>query len=83
MYIHIYALFYRNDKEIDLTIVEGLSKMLYENNVNAKSFKMAREKLDYGIHVSDMKLRLISDRKNDGRIYNLPTVSEVAALISC
>ena len=42
---------------------------------------MARERLYSDIHVPDLKLRLISDRKTDGRVYNLPTVSEVAALI--
>ncbi|XP_058762953.1 uncharacterized protein LOC131636353 [Vicia villosa] len=30
---------------------------------------------------TDLKLRLISDRSEDGRVYNKPTVSEVAALI--
>lgn len=29
----------------------------------------------------DLRLKLISDRATDGRIYNLPTASEVAALI--
>ena len=56
--------------------------MPYENNTHAKCFKMARERLNSDIHVPDLKLRLISDRKTDGRIYNLPTVSEVAALIA-
>lgn len=54
--------------------------MLYEHNVHAQSFRMARDRLcEEG--VSDLKLRLISERRNDGRIYNQPTVSEVAALI--
>ena len=72
----------RNNKNIDPTIVENLSKMLYENNTHAKCFRMARERLNSDIYVPDLKLRLISDRKTDGRIYNLPTVSEVAALIA-
>jgi len=72
----------RNNKNIDPTIVENLSRMLYENNTHANCFKMASERLNYDIHVPDLKLRLISDRKVDGRIYNLPTVSEVAALIA-
>ena len=41
---------------------------------------MARERINSG-NVQNLKLRLISDRKTDGRIYNQPTVSEVAALI--
>ncbi|CAK8570160.1 unnamed protein product [Lathyrus sativus] len=31
--------------------------------------------------VPDLKRKLIADRSKDGRIYNQPTVSEVAALI--
>jgi len=54
--------------------------MLYENNVHAQSFRMARETLSQG-NVPNLKLRLISERSTDGRIYNQPTVSEVAALI--
>jgi hypothetical protein len=54
--------------------------MLYEHNTHVKSFKMAREIIREG-QVEDLKVRLISDRKTDGRIYNHPTVSEVAALI--
>jgi hypothetical protein len=41
---------------------------------------MARDKINEG-HIQDLKLRLIADRKTDGRIYNQPTVSEVSALI--
>jgi hypothetical protein len=54
--------------------------MLDEHNVHAKSFRMARDILKGG-HMHDLKLRLISERKSDGRIYNEPTVSEVAAFI--
>ncbi|XP_058783166.1 uncharacterized protein LOC131657824 [Vicia villosa] len=65
---------------IDVNIVKKLSSMLYQHNVHAQSFKMARDILSEG-NVSDLKLRLISERRTDGRIYNQPTVSEVAALI--
>ncbi|XP_028215074.1 uncharacterized protein LOC114397160 [Glycine soja] len=41
---------------------------------------MARDKLDSSA-VCDLKLKLISDRQTDGRLYNLPNASEVAALI--
>jgi hypothetical protein len=41
---------------------------------------MVRERLNQG-NVNNLKLRLISQRYTDGRIYNQPTVSEVAALI--
>jgi hypothetical protein len=54
--------------------------MLDENNVHAKGFRMARDVLKDG-NVNGLKLKLISERSTDGRIYNQPTVSEVAALI--
>jgi hypothetical protein len=54
--------------------------MLDQYNVHAKGFRMARDRLSTGT-VNELKLRLIHDRKKDGRIYNHPTVSEVAALI--
>ncbi|KAI5383244.1 hypothetical protein KIW84_070594 [Lathyrus oleraceus] len=71
---------FRSKSGVDVNIVKKLSEMLYEHNVHAQSFRMARDKLcEEG--VSDLKIRLISERRNDGRIYNQPTVSEVAALI--
>jgi hypothetical protein len=54
--------------------------MLDEHNTHAKAFRMARTRL-LDQDVGDLKLKLIARRKTDGRIYNKPTVSEVAALI--
>jgi hypothetical protein len=54
--------------------------MLDYHNVHAKGFRMARDSILSGT-VPELKLRLIHDRKSDPRLYNLPTVSEVAALI--
>ncbi|KAK2417432.1 hypothetical protein QL285_039731 [Trifolium repens] len=71
---------FRNNKEIDASIVIKLKAMLDEVNVHAKSFRMARDTLK-NYDVQDLKLKLISERTSDGRIYNQPTVSEVAALI--
>jgi hypothetical protein len=70
----------RNNKEIDPEVVKSVGAMLDQHNVHAKGFRMARDRLKEG-NVKDLKLRLIHERKNDARIYNLPTVSEVAALI--
>ncbi|XP_058774276.1 uncharacterized protein LOC131648518 [Vicia villosa] len=70
----------RTKTGVDIDIVTKLSQMLYEHNVHAQSFQMARDILSQQ-SVTDLKLRLISDRNTDGRIYNQPTVSEVAALI--
>jgi len=54
--------------------------MLDKYNVHAKSFRMARDRyVEQPYH--NLKLRLITDRKKDGCIYNILTASEVAALI--
>jgi hypothetical protein len=70
----------RDNKSIDEKIVKDLKAMIDENNVHAKAFRMARDVFKNG-PVQDVRLKLISDRNTDGRIYNKPTVSEVAALI--
>ncbi|XP_058768177.1 uncharacterized protein LOC131641899 [Vicia villosa] len=61
-------------------IVLKLKDMLDECNPHARAFRMARDLLR-GNEFLDLKIRLISDRAEDGRVYNTPTVSEVAALI--
>ncbi|XP_058761708.1 uncharacterized protein LOC131635112 [Vicia villosa] len=70
----------RNKDNIDEQIVGKLSEMSYKYNIHAKSFLMARQRLNEG-NVHNLKLRLIANRTTDGRVYNQPTVSEVAALI--
>ncbi|KAI5402012.1 hypothetical protein KIW84_066465 [Lathyrus oleraceus] len=60
--------------------VKRLKLMLDKFNTHAKSFRMAADRLK-NCSLPDLKLKLISDRSIDGRIYNHPTVSEVAALI--
>ena len=55
--------------------------MLDHCNSHVKCFRMARDKLKDEV-VLDVKLKLISNKENDGRIYNIPIVSEVAALIT-
>ncbi|XP_058763552.1 uncharacterized protein LOC131636999 [Vicia villosa] len=70
----------RNKDKIDEDIVKRLCDMLYTHNVHAKSFLMERQRLNQG-NVHNLKLRLIENRTTDGRVYNQPTVSEVAALI--
>ena len=72
--------FFRNQDNIDLELVNKIKKMLDEFNVHAKSFRMARDRYR-DQPFDELKLRLISDRTKDGRIYNVPNVSEVAALI--
>lgn len=46
----------------------------------AKAFRMARDRLNSN-EFENVKLKLIGRRDADGRTYNLPIASEVAALI--
>nr|KAJ0213589.1 hypothetical protein LSAT_V11C400192910 [Lactuca sativa] len=64
----------------DNDIIEDLKVMLDLNNVLVGSYRMVRDTFKKYPQV-DMKLRIISRRDRDGRTYNLPTASEVAALI--
>lgn len=65
---------------LDPQVVIKLIIMLDEHNVFAKSFRMAKERCET-TPTTYLRLKLISDRPIDGKIYNLPTISEVAALI--
>ena len=65
---------------VDEDIIIGIKNMLDTHNPYAQKFRMARDKLDSSV-VCDLKLKLISDRQTDERLYNLPNASEVAALI--
>ncbi|XP_020978043.1 uncharacterized protein LOC107636230 [Arachis ipaensis] len=61
-------------------IVSTIKTTLDNHNVLAKSFRLARDALTTNSNNS-VCLRLIGKRGKDGRRYNLPSVSEVAALI--
>ncbi|XP_052622519.1 uncharacterized protein LOC128127849 [Lactuca sativa] len=63
----------------DSDIIEDIKVMLDSNNVLVRSYRMVRDTFKKNPEV-DMKLRLIERREQDGT-YNLPTASEVAALI--
>lgn len=54
--------------------------MLDEYNPLAKAFRIARDRF-CSDDCSNIRLKLIGSRDKDGRRYNLPTASEVAALI--
>ncbi|KAI5396275.1 hypothetical protein KIW84_062469 [Lathyrus oleraceus] len=71
----------KDNKHIDMIIVTNLRIMLDQNNVHAKGFRMTRDMLKHQ-NVKDLKLRLISGRQTDGRVYNKPTIFEVVALIN-
>ncbi|CAH1451756.1 unnamed protein product [Lactuca virosa] len=65
---------------LDIEIIRFLKDMLDSTNELVKCYRMARDCFDENPHI-DLKLRLIGRRQQDGRTYNLPTASEVAALI--
>ncbi|XP_042067055.1 uncharacterized protein LOC121810326 [Salvia splendens] len=71
----------RNDlNNLHSEIVVDLQKMLDEENVLVKSFRMVKDKINEENH-PNVSLRLLGKRGRDGRTYNLPTVSEVALLV--
>nr|XP_025606674.1 uncharacterized protein LOC112697631 [Arachis hypogaea] len=57
-----------------------LTSMLDSNNSLAKCFRYARQRFTEN-STTPLQLRLIKKRNTDGRRYNLPSASEVAALI--
>nr|GEX81184.1 uncharacterized protein [Tanacetum cinerariifolium] len=65
---------------IDSQIITDISSILVADNELVKSYRMVRDrhKLD---QLQNVRLRLIGRRQSDGREYNLPTASEVSALI--
>ncbi|KAF7841548.1 uncharacterized protein G2W53_003846 [Senna tora] len=67
-------------KDFDQDVVRNLKEMFDQYNPIVKAFKMASEKFK-DQNFKDLKLRLIRNRDKDGRIYNLPTTTEVTALI--
>ncbi|KAL8509758.1 hypothetical protein ACS0TY_016827 [Phlomoides rotata] len=67
-------------KKLDQEIVEDLRVMVDEFNPFAMKFRNAGERIETG-DGSSFEMRLIEKRTGDGRRHNLPTTSEVAALI--
>ncbi|XP_061371567.1 uncharacterized protein LOC133314138 [Gastrolobium bilobum] len=65
---------------LDPNIIQSLKDMLDEHNSIAQSFRYARDRYNEDI-LNGVRLRLIRRRSSDGRVYNLPSASEVAALI--
>ncbi|KAL3038294.1 hypothetical protein AAZX31_01G123700 [Glycine max] len=65
---------------LDEQIIIAIKDMLDHHNHYAQRFRMARDKL-HSAAVPDLKMKLISQRQTDGRLYNLPTTTEVSALI--
>ncbi|XP_019160752.1 PREDICTED: uncharacterized protein LOC109157307 [Ipomoea nil] len=66
--------------DIHVEIVNVIQKELDQNNVLVQSFRMARSELDSN-PCAEVKIKLLGKCTRDARTYNLPQVSEVAALI--
>ncbi|CAH1430129.1 unnamed protein product [Lactuca virosa] len=65
---------------IDLQIIHDLKLMLDSNNVLVQCYRMVKDSFQVNPYI-DLKLRFIGKRIQDGMAYNLPSASEVAALI--
>ncbi|XP_074297029.1 uncharacterized protein LOC141627702 [Silene latifolia] len=61
-------------------LIRLLKNMIDQYNPLAKLFRMVRDKLSIDKD-NEVSIRLISRREKDGKTYNRPTVSEIAALI--
>ncbi|XP_035832001.1 uncharacterized protein LOC110870495 [Helianthus annuus] len=68
------------ESAFDVQIIEELTLMLDTNNALVKIYRQARNCLNENPYI-DLKLCLIGKRSKDGRTYNLPEASEVAALV--
>ncbi|CAA0834184.1 Unknown protein, partial [Striga hermonthica] len=69
-----------NQCNLDAEVIYDIMRMLDGHNPLVKSFRFVRDHFKSGCS-DNLKLRLIGGRETDGRVYNLPTVHEVAALI--
>ncbi|XP_076909337.1 uncharacterized protein LOC143566550, partial [Bidens hawaiensis] len=69
-----------NNELLENKIINYLKEMLDSHNPLVKSYRIARDCFQQNPDL-DLKLRIIGTRRGDVRTYNLPTTSEVAALI--
>ncbi|XP_035830079.1 uncharacterized protein LOC118479584 [Helianthus annuus] len=69
-----------SSNETDNKLIQQIKAMLDANNMLVKIYRMVRDCFQENPNTT-LKLRLIGKREQDGRTYNLPTSSEVAALI--
>ncbi|KAI9085533.1 hypothetical protein K1719_032376 [Acacia pycnantha] len=72
----------KHEKEciLDAEIVEDIKKLLDDVNPFVKQYRFASSHVKNQGN-NDMKLCLMRTRHHDGRTYNVPTASEVAALL--
>ncbi|XP_019082642.1 PREDICTED: uncharacterized protein LOC109125469 [Camelina sativa] len=71
---------YKNKHKLRPEVIAAIIKMLDVVNPYVENFRSAKERLDTNPEES-FHMRIVSDRLKDGRNYDVPTSSEVAALI--
>ncbi|GJV26544.1 putative PIF1 DNA helicase/replication protein A1-like protein [Tanacetum coccineum] len=69
------------NKELDNQLTIDIRDLLDEINPLVQDFRIAGERIRSSYDEKKISFRLIGTRQRDGRPYNLPTASEVAALI--
>jgi hypothetical protein len=69
-----------SEDHLDPSLVEDLLKVIDDHSVLVQGFRMVRDFRQLNENIS-VKLRLFRNRNFDPRTYNVPTISEVAALI--
>ena len=69
-----------NQEDFDDSIVVKLKDLLNSTNPYVKTCRMSRDNIRHAESI-DVHLKLISKRTHDGRTHNIPSASEVAALI--
>ncbi|KAL3643696.1 hypothetical protein CASFOL_014511 [Castilleja foliolosa] len=69
-----------NATDLQEDVVDELKAMLDQHNILVQSFRMAKEKISE-VGNNNVSLKLIGRRSSQPPTYNLPDVSEVAALI--
>ena len=75
------AVIHEDDRNyVDPDIVIGLMEMLDQCNQLVKYFRMVRDRFDES-DIHNVRIRLIQSRNSGERQYDLPIISEIAALI--
>ncbi|KAF8048698.1 hypothetical protein N665_2430s0003 [Sinapis alba] len=69
------------DSVIRKQIIEDIIKVLDDVNPYVQKFRSARERFEGQRENQPFHMRIVSNREKDGRTYDTPTASEVAALI--
>lgn len=70
----------KNESELYTSIVDDIKNVLDQCNPYAQCYRMIRDRMKTN-DICNLKLRIIGKRGHDARRYNMPTASEVAAII--